>query len=506
MQQHQPAFFRLSITAVLHLLLLACSFFQFGLSPSPPFAISAHMDSVEFLDSLTPLVAPLLSVFQPYTVQQHPIEPNPAQDETLTSIVRLLKGNTQIFGHSRSNYYYYSRPLPTMEQLNDFLVRSKAQALNYLHTPDKQFYVVMGNEASDLDSMVSSIMFAFFKSLNSGENEVYVPVINIPRIDFPLRTETSWLFAKVGLSLDNLLFIDEINLEALLERKQLRLILTDHNKLARHQAQYADVITEIIDHHRNENLYNPTRRIIEPVGSATTLIAEEILDSPHKDILQNSQLAELLLSPILLDTAGFSESAGRFNNKDVRIFQRLLEICPLDKDALFSRLEAEKFNVSSLGSWDLLRKDYKDWKVENALGRRGRSLLLGISSVGQSVNSWRAKESDFLGALHKWYTSEKLDVLLVMTSSFDESKKFIRELVVYIEEARDEELGHVFDRLVAFLQNCEELKIRPLALDRPDTEEEKRGRKVMYFLQGNLKASRKVLQPILMEKFFEAAL
>jgi hypothetical protein len=59
-----------------------------------------------------------------------------------------------------------------------------------------------GNEASDLDSMVSSCLLAFLRSLDplpssaASSTEIYVPVMNIPRQDLSLRTEAVWLFAK----------------------------------------------------------------------------------------------------------------------------------------------------------------------------------------------------------------------------------------------------------------------------------------------------------------------
>lgn len=76
------------------------------------------------------------------------------------------------------------------------------------------------------------------------------------------------LILKVGLQRENLVFLDEVNLASLVERKQLALTMVDHNKLSGPQSLLSDVVLEIIDHHKDEQLYkNSTRhRVIEPVG------------------------------------------------------------------------------------------------------------------------------------------------------------------------------------------------------------------------------------------------
>lgn len=117
--------------------------------------------------------------------------------------------------------------------LNEFLRQSRGKLLAAAtaHATSSETrvvaHVVMGNEASDMDSMVSSSLHAFLRSLSPlptqtgmclshshtvhqqalmhigeeiGVEHFYAPVMNIPREDFTLRTEAAWLFDKVGLS------------------------------------------------------------------------------------------------------------------------------------------------------------------------------------------------------------------------------------------------------------------------------------------------------------------
>jgi len=60
-----------------------------------------------------------------------------------------------------------------------------------------------------------------------------VPVLNIPRAEFPLRSDSVFLLRETGLSPDYLLFRDEVDLHGLHKNKQLTLTLVDHNVLSR---------------------------------------------------------------------------------------------------------------------------------------------------------------------------------------------------------------------------------------------------------------------------------
>ena len=111
-------------------------------------------------------------------------------------------------------------------------------------TVSRTVTVVMGNQASDADSMVSSIVYAYclhwdahqHKSGNSDGDGLglFIPMMPIPRADFALRFETAALFDRLGIDpARHLLFADELEdeLEALHRRRALRLVLTDHNRL-----------------------------------------------------------------------------------------------------------------------------------------------------------------------------------------------------------------------------------------------------------------------------------
>ncbi len=332
---------------------------------------------------------------------------------------------------------------------------------------------VVGNEAADLDSMASAVMYAYCRDRSSDANGItYVPVINIPRADYKLRTEAVYLFTEAGIDPDWLIFIDEIDLAALNSRGRLKIALVDHNKPAAAQADFASTVIEVIDHHKDEGLFTgATPRVIEPVGSAATLVAQAILDRDPALLEEGS--AKLLLGTILLDTVNLDPEAKRATEQDEKIVDQLLSLSGANRTELFDTLQFEKFNVSALSSADLLRKDYKQWKMGET--------RVGISSVLLSVADWLKKDAGLSASLAGYAKSQGLDVLIAMNAYTNPD--FTRELVTYCP---DEALR---TRLLDFL-NASDLGLSAISSDAVDAA-------TALYAQANLGYSRKKLQPLL---------
>lgn len=109
---------------------------------------------------------------------------------------------------------------------------------------------VMGNEAADLDSVISSIVYCFLLHLrfNLGgvhEPTQFRPVINIPRREFSIHTESVFVLKQVGMSPENLLFSDD--LKDFMSRRPsfVSLVLVDHNRLNADQTDLAHLVEEV---------------------------------------------------------------------------------------------------------------------------------------------------------------------------------------------------------------------------------------------------------------------
>src|SRR5689334_8322163 len=71
--------------------------------------------------------------------------------------------------------------------------------------------IVMGNQACDLDSLVSAISLAYYEH---GKNKVNaVGLIPIKKSEIPLRSEITYLFNLLHLSDNLLLTVEDVDLK-----------------------------------------------------------------------------------------------------------------------------------------------------------------------------------------------------------------------------------------------------------------------------------------------------
>ncbi|KAL8595557.1 hypothetical protein ACOMHN_000765 [Nucella lapillus] len=113
-------------------------------------------------------------------------------------------------------------------------------------------HVVIGNESCDLDSAVSAIVYAYFlheTSLASVGTALFLPLLNIPRSDFPLRTEIVHFLGKFGISAPDLIFQDDLDLAKVKVTTDLKVTLVDHHVLSgTKMAELEESVVQILDH------------------------------------------------------------------------------------------------------------------------------------------------------------------------------------------------------------------------------------------------------------------
>ncbi|MBL6989139.1 MAG: DHH family phosphoesterase [Bacteriovoracaceae bacterium] len=362
----------------------------------------------------------------------------------------------------------------TIQSLNNYFKKVK----NNLDLT-KPVTVVLGNEASDLDSMASSVIFAnHLAEINEDDSRTYLQVMNIPRVDFKLRTEAVFVFNEGGVNLDNLLFLDDIDMEKLASNNDVQLVLVDHNKVGATWEAFGKNVDTIIDHHADENAHLGAKtRIIEPVGSAISLVAREVM--AKNPMMLDSKIAKFVMGTILLDTVNLDPKAERVTPTDEDVYRKLSEVCPLSQQEYFDQVQFEKFNVSNLGTMDLLRKDYKQWQLDN--------LKCGIASVLLKVSDWSDKDSTMSAKFSNYAQANNLDVLFAMIAYTDPG--FKRELVVFSENK------DLYNKTVEFLKGTE-LGLTPIEVTNQTSTGETN---MSFYAQSHLGMSRKKLWPILKE-------
>ena len=359
---------------------------------------------------------------------------------------------------------------------NSYLLNAKKQIKSGLFQ-----HIVMGNESADLDSIVSASMYAYFLHHRSSTNDTnIVPLINTRSSNISLRPEVIFLFADAGVDMENLAFQDCLHPEESNSAGRLELTLIDHNDLAPSQSYLKNAVVEIIDHHVDEKQFlNIAHRLIEPVGSCATLVAECILETAPE--LLDEHLVKFLFGPILLDTVNLDSSKGRCREKDISIAARLLEFGPFPHTKLFEQLMEKRSDLSSFDPHDLMIKDFKVWTANE--------FRFGISVIPVKVERWISRNPDALLRIREFAATMKLDFYLIM--AYHVETAFAREIIGY--SADPKVLSRTYS---SFLKPT--LDLHPLMNIhfQPETMEN-----FIISIQNNSDISRKILAPKLRQYF-----
>ncbi|KAM6972860.1 LOW QUALITY PROTEIN: exopolyphosphatase PRUNE1-like [Aplochiton taeniatus] len=339
------------------------------------------------------------------------------------------------------------------------------------------FHVVLGNEACDVDSMVSSLAFAYFLSRGSGPGKhMPIPVMNIPRAEFSLRSDSIFLLKEIGVPPETLVFRDELDLARLHGDNRLTLTLVDHNVLASTDQALEEVVVEVIDHHRLERPTSSSCSVtVETVGSCASLVTDRICRIAPEVL--DRQLALLLYGTIVVDCVNMAPEAGKVTSRDSQV-ARLLETQFPDlppRGALFQTLQNAKFDVSGLSTEQILLKDMK--KVS------GGDLRIAVCTVYLTLEMFlqrRALQQELCEFCHK----HQLGLLVAMTISFNDNKEPFRQLAVYSSSTL-----YRLEVSQALEFTCSpSLNLTPLSSPYKD---------ILAYHQGNALASRKKILPVL---------
>lgn len=301
------------------------------------------------------------------------------------------------------------------------------------HKKYPPFYVVMGNEAADLDSVASAIAWAYAQP----EAKHALPLINIPVKELKLRQDVVLLLQEMGINPTDMLFRDD--LEALL-KNPVEFCLVDHNQLPFDQKELAPFVAEILDHHVDANAAFPRlkRKIILTAGSNATLVAERIL-SEHPATM-NAELSRLLLIPILIDTAYLTDTV-KTTAKDRAVVETLLQDCDAKEiDTAYKLYAVKKLAIDPENFASHLIKDFKTYT--------DGGVHYGISSLPASIYwnvenqaKWQVIANDFL-------KERQLDCLLILSHGLKNKVLIVLSAVVDLQ--KDPFLSAQLQELKAF--------------------------------------------------------
>lgn len=343
-------------------------------------------------------------------------------------------------------------------------------------------HVILGNEACDMDSVVSTLVYAYFvHKANRRPNTVIVPVLNIPLREYHLRCDVNRFLEEIKINPEFLIFRDNIDLKLLSDGHGLTLTLVDHNILNREDRELQPLVDEIIDHHNRELEFdlNKCQVTIEKVGSTCTLIGEKLFKELPEII--DANIALLLYGTILLDTYCLSTEAKRVTPKDKEIVDKLETILGgVDRNKLFNKLQSWKNDISGLSIMDLLRKDVK--VISN------NTMRIAVSSVPILLEEI-FKEPSVEQGLKKFALETGSQILVIMgirVGSSQGVELVVRQIAVYSEH--QSYLEQIVDLLEDASLKGPTLRLSPVPSSMPT---------LALFHQENIAASRKTVLPLL---------
>lgn len=206
--------------------------------------------------------------------------------------------------------------------------------------------------------------------------------------------------------------------------------------------------------------------------------------------LLDGTVGNLLIGTILVDTGNLAPSLGKTTPRDTEAIDRLVKMLVANGDKfglgtleerteLFNYLNTIKFDLSSLTSAELLRRDYKAWNA---------GLKYGISSTTISPAQWLEKDPTLASTLSTYIAEQKIAFLLVL-SAF-QAPEFKREVIALPAPGNEALLEYVITSTQSSLTLSEVPK--PSAHSATDLP-------IRFFHQADIKLSRKQVQPAVHE-------
>ncbi|EPQ51822.1 DHH phosphoesterase [Gloeophyllum trabeum ATCC 11539] len=438
-------------------------------------------------------------------------------------------------------------PTSPPSNLPAFLSTAKAQYLFAVHDGTAaEWVVVMGNEAGDLDSLASSLALALFLSLTRPDARgKVVPLLQTPHADLHLRPENLHALSLASLDPSALLCLDDVPSPL----PSGKFALVDHNRLNPYfsaSPSTAEVVA-VVDHHDDEGLYTDTAdpRVVQvPTGSCASLVA--LLYRERVPGAMGADLAVLLLSAIIIDTAGLKEGgkAERADREAAAWLSPLASRVPalrpgtlvhgsdlgageVDVAGLTRVLQERKFDVGGLGTYDLLRRDYKEYSLAPSFPLSASlspssspgtaPVQVGLATVPRGLKSWLPADHFFWGECQRWMDARGLGVLgilMTFTGSGKKGKRKHKRQQLWIVRRGYEEVGR---RLWEGLEGSGELEVvrkgvgkylegakgeegergkAEMDMEGEEMEKEEREGRVRVYKQGNAKATRKAVAPL----------
>uniref|UniRef100_A0A8C8BMU7 Prune homolog 2 with BCH domain n=1 Tax=Otus sunia TaxID=257818 RepID=A0A8C8BMU7_9STRI len=311
----------------------------------------------------------------------------------------------------------------------------------------EKVHVVLGSKSCDLDSLISTLAYAYFLDKVSPPDVLCLPVLNIPRRDFSYFTETRFILEELNIPESFHIFRDEINLHQLNAEGKLSLTLVNSNMLTSEDKSLESAVVKVI---------NPDEQCdgsLELQASSSSLVVKEILQEAPELITQ--QLAYLLRGSILFKCMSLkAESITEQQEKVLSILEKKFPDLP-PREEIISVLQETQFNPQAAvccllqGIEEVMLKDLKE--ISDG------EIKVAISTVYMTLEDC-VLHRNLIGDLKVFVDKYGFDVLVLLANCLSDEKQTKRQIAVYSENL---ELGN---QICCELEECQSpcLELDPL--------------------------------------------
>ena len=255
-----------------------------------------------------------------------------------------------------------------MQKLTTFLSEASNALEIYKNKIEENLNICLGNVSCDMDSTIGAIILAYYLSYKNKYYDDYgnydnfwVPVINCPRKELKARLDISYHLKHYGINIDNLVYVDDMDISYYNDAGLLKLAIIDHNKLDITQGWDKSVVV-VVDHHVDQGAYMESDRTVEFCGSACSMAINLIFKDNLESIL-SKDICLFFSAAIFLDTENFKPCLKGTKWGDIDE-SALMKITRLMNDEYFNILLSKKTDRElnlSLGLDLILKKDYKNY-------------------------------------------------------------------------------------------------------------------------------------------------
>ena len=252
---------------------------------------------------------------------------------------------------------------------------------------------------------------------------VYIPVVNYSRQLLNNKLECKYLFDQLTVSLDDLVYINELQAGQIGE-----VVLVDHNELddKEKSLNFSDLVTAVVDHHKDIGLFpQASPRIVDlSTGSNASLVMDLIRHSSVEKLVDES-FAQMILFPILADTGNLTSRTGPKDLATVEYIKS--QYSSIDVNKIFSIICEYKFNQGNdpKETFALFTKDYKQYS-----DKRGQKY--GIAVVNIPIKDWmklHAPTNKLFTDSKEFMRTNELYFFSILSSFKTPANEFRREML-----------------------------------------------------------------------------